>query len=339
MSDFKNFNCGLKIISASNNAVFFGKNSAEILKEEFKGFSAGEGDDLKYKFIAEIPSDCTLISKEYISKLLTDMEKTSRKCISAGKIKIYDTKSTNTAPVAVKADKIYNTSCDSARNIITITEILQKRITDKHIDGGILILNPISTYIDFDVVIDSGVTIYQNNMISGKTIIKSGCILMPNNNINSSEIHENVTISASTLNEANVGKNTTVGPNAYLRPHAQIGENCRIGDFVEIKNAKIGSRTKVSHLSYVGDATVGEDCNIGCGVVFVNYNGKTKNKSVVGNKSFIGSNCNIIAPVTIGDGVFVAAGTTVSKNLPTDAFCIGRVREEIKENLAKKYLG
>jgi bifunctional UDP-N-acetylglucosamine pyrophosphorylase/glucosamine-1-phosphate N-acetyltransferase len=192
--------------------------------------------------------------------------------------------------------------------------------------------------VDFAAVIENGVTVYHNNFITGNSVIKKGCILMPNNTINNSVLCENVIASASTFNEAFVGEGTTVGPNAYLRPRTKIGAKCKIGDFVEIKNAQIGNGTKVSHLAYVGDAEIGENCNIGCGVIFVNYNGKTKSRTVVGNNSFIGSNCNIIAPVNIGNKVFVAAGTTVTKDLKDDDFCIGRVRPEIKENMAKKYI-
>ena len=141
------------------------------------------------------------------------------------------------------------------------------------------------------------------------------------------------------LRGARVGKNCTVGPFAHLRKGANVGDNCRVGDFVEIKNSVVGEGTKVSHLAYVGDADVGENCNIGCGVVFCNYDGKNKHRTRVGNNCFIGSNVNLIAPVEIADGAFVAAGTTVTEGAGKGDFVIGRVRQQIRAGGAKRYLG
>ena len=135
-----------------------------------------------------------------------------------------------------------------------------------------------------------------------------------------------------------IGENVRLGPNAHIRPNTIIGNNCRIGNFVEIKNSTIGENTKIAHLTYVGDAEIGSNCNIGCGVVFVNYNGKQKNRIKIGNNVFIGSNCNLIAPLEIEDNVYICAGTTVTKNLKEDDFVIGRLYEEIKPNRAHKYL-
>lgn len=146
-------------------------------------------------------------------------------------------------------------------------------------------------------------------------------------------------IEKSVLRGARVGKNCTVGPFAHLRKGANVGDNCRVGDFVEIKNSVVGAGTKVSHLAYVGDADVGENCNIGCGVVFCNYDGKNKHRTRVGNNCFIGSNVNLIAPVEIADGAFVAAGTTVTEGAGKGDFVIGRVRQQIRAGGAKRYLG
>lgn len=135
-----------------------------------------------------------------------------------------------------------------------------------------------------------------------------------------------------------VGENTTVGPFSRLRPNSVIGSGAKIGNFVEIKNSTINNGSKVSHLSYVGDADVGENVNVGCGVVFVNYNGKKKFRSVVKNGAFVGSSVNVIAPVTIGEKSFVCAGTNVSESVPDFAFAIGRSKMQIKPSGAKKYL-
>ena len=133
-----------------------------------------------------------------------------------------------------------------------------------------------------------------------------------------------------------VGARTTVGPFAYLRPDAEVGEHCRIGDFVEIKNSRIGDGTKVSHLTYVGDSDLGKDINLGCGVVFVNYDGKTKSRSRVDDHAFIGCNCNLIAPVHIGENAYLAAGSTVVEDVPADALFVARSRGVVKEDWVKR---
>lgn len=156
--------------------------------------------------------------------------------------------------------------------------------------------------------------------------------------ITDSKIGANVEVLSSVIEESFVDDGTKIGPFAHLRPNSKIGKNCRIGNFCEIKNSTVGDGTKVSHLAYVGDAEIGKNCNIGCGVIFVNYNGKTKQKIIIGNNVFVGSNCNLIAPLKIEDNVYICAGTTVTNNLTENDFVIGRNRETIKPNRASKYL-
>jgi len=131
--------------------------------------------------------------------------------------------------------------------------------------------------------------------------------------------------------EAKIGKGTKIGPGVVLRGECVIGQNCRITNFVEIKKSVIGDGTKVSHMSYIGDATVGSNCNIACGVVFCNYNGKIKQRTIVGDNVFVGSNTNLVAPITIGNNAYIAAGSTITKNVPAKALAIGRARQAIKE--------
>ena len=170
----------------------------------------------------------------------------------------------------------------------------------------------------------------KNSIIKGK--------LKGINIIEDSRIERESEIVSSHIYGSEVGQNTRVGPNAHIRPKSKIGKNCRIGNFVEIKNSTIGDNTKIAHLTYVGDARIGKNCNIGCGVVFANYNGKEKNTIVVGDNVFIGSNCNLIAPLNIPDNVYICAGTTLTKDLREYDFVIGRSRETIKSNMAIKYL-
>ena len=195
-----------------------------------------------------------------------------------------------------------------------------------------------SIFIEGNVEIGDNVTIYENNRIDGDTKIGNNVVILPGNFINSTEIGDNSVVNKSQTENTKIGKNCNIGPYARLRPNTVIGDGAKIGNFVEIKNSNIGKRTKISHLAYVGDADIGEDCNIGCGAIFVNYNGRTKNRTIVGNNSFIGSNCNIIAPVEIKDNTYICAGTTVTDNVNSDDFVIGRVRQQVKEGRAHLYL-
>ena len=165
--------------------------------------------------------------------------------------------------------------------------------------------------------------------------IGKGSIIRENCVIEDSVIGEGCTIWSSTLTQARVGDKTTVGPYAYLRPKTEIGKKCKVGDFVEMKNARFGNGSKASHLAYIGDAVIGEDVNIGCGVVFVNYDGKNKFVSTVGDRAFIGSNVNLVAPVEIGEGATVAAGSTIVSDVPKKALAIARERQTNKENWEK----
>ncbi|MGN0771924.1 MAG: hypothetical protein ACI4MI_05015 [Christensenellales bacterium] len=198
-----------------------------------------------------------------------------------------------------------------------------------------------SVYVDPQAQIADDVIIYPDNHVIGKTVIGSGSVIMPGNIIEDCTIGNGCTITKSVLKQAEIGDGTSVGPFSYLRPGSQIGKGCRIGDFVEIKNAVIGDATKVSHLTYVGDCTVGKRCNVGCGVVFVNYNGVYKSHSIVGDDCFIGSNCNVIAPVNIADDTYIACGTTVTQDSLPGSLVIGRSVAVVKdgggEKLKNKY--
>lgn len=200
-----------------------------------------------------------------------------------------------------------------------------------------ILIDKNTTYISPEAQIAEDVVIYSNNNIIGNTVIGKGTVIMPNCIITDSIIGENAKVTAAVMEEARVGDNTTVGPFAYLRKGACVGNHCRIGDFVEIKNSVIGDYTKASHLAYVGDVTIGERCNVGCGVIFVNYDGKTKHRSTVEDNCFIGSNCNIIAPVTLRENSYIAAGTTVTDETPNDSFVIGRSRQIVKESKTPRY--
>ena len=203
---------------------------------------------------------------------------------------------------------------------------------------GLRLLDEKSIFIDDSAVIGNNVTIYENNRIEGNTVIGDGCVLLPNNFIRDTEIGASTTFNASQSEGAKVGEGVYVGPYARLRPGSVICDGAKIGNFVEIKNATVGEGTKVSHLAYVGDADVGRGCNIGCGAIFVNYNGRSKSRTTVGDNCFVGSNCNIIAPVNIEKNSYITAGATVTGDVFEDDFVIGRVRMERKPDRAHEYL-
>ena len=152
--------------------------------------------------------------------------------------------------------------------------------------------------------------------------------------IEKSVLSDNVNILSSVVLESKIGGGTKVGPFAYLRPNSVIGRDCKIGDFVEVKNSTLGDGTKASHLTYIGDSDLGNDINLGCGVVFVNYDGTNKYRSTIEDGAFIGCNTNLVSPVNVGKGAYIAAGTTVTKNVPEDALCVGRARQKVIEGWA-----
>ncbi|MBE5757182.1 MAG: hypothetical protein E7342_05200 [Clostridiales bacterium] len=215
---------------------------------------------------------------------------------------------------------------------------LRKKIIKEWKKKGVSFIDEDSVFFDEKVEIEEGVVVYPNNHLYGDTVIKKGAIIKPNNIITDSIIGEECTVLSSVIEKSTVGKKVSIGPNAHLRPNSIVEDNCRIGNFVEIKNALVKTKSKVSHLTYVGDAEIGENCNIGCGVIFVNYNGQIKQKSVIGDNCFIGSNCNVIAPVEVGKNSFIAAGTTLTKSVEKESFIIGRARQEKNDKLAQKYI-
>ncbi len=188
------------------------------------------------------------------------------------------------------------------------------------------------------VKVGKNVTLEPFCVVKGNSVLKDGCVVGSFCYVENSVIGQNTQLKSSRVCESSVGQNCTVGPNAHLRNNAQIGDNCRIGNFVEVKNSTLGNGVKASHLAYIGDATVGDGTNIGCGVIFVNFDGKSKFHTTVGQNCFIGCNSNLVAPLIIGDNCFVACGTTVDKDVPDGAFGIGRSYLTVKEGKAKHYL-
>ena len=235
-----------------------------------------------------------------------------------------------------QADKMEIMGVNSRLQLSEAERIMRLDVNKMHMANGVTLIDTNSTYIDKNVKIGRDTIIYPNCHIKGNSIIGEDCIIRENTTIEDSHIEDHVTIKSSTILSSKVGARTTIGPYAYLRPKSVLGEDVKIGDFVEVKNAEIGNGSKASHLSYIGDAVVGKNVNIGCGVVFVNYDGKNKFKSIVEDNAFIGSNSNLVAPVTVKEGGYIATGSTVTVDVPEGALCVARAREVIKEGWRTK---
>lgn len=225
---------------------------------------------------------------------------------------------------------------NSREQLAQVTAIMQQRINKKHMDNGVTLIDPNNTYIGSEVSIGQDTIIEPGCMIQGGSKIGSGCIIGFNSKIINSTLGDNVDIESSVIKDSFVDEGSHVGPFAYLRPNSHVGKNTKIGDFVEIKNSTIGNGTKISHLTYVGDADVGENVNFGCGTVVVNYDGKKKYRTTIKDNAFIGCNTNLVAPVVVEEGAYTAAGSTITKTVPKNSLAIARARQENKEGWVQK---
>ncbi|AVX19268.1 UDP-N-acetylglucosamine pyrophosphorylase [Carboxydocella sporoproducens DSM 16521] len=213
--------------------------------------------------------------------------------------------------------------------------LFRERINRQQMLAGVTILDPATTYIEAEVKIGADTVIYPNTHLTGKTTIGAGCQIGPDTKIMDSQIGDGVEIQFSVVLQAEIGNDCTIGPFAYLRPGTHLAAGVKVGDFVEIKNAVIGQGSKVPHLSYIGDAEIGSGVNIGAGTITCNYDGYKKSKTIIGDGAFIGSNSNLVAPVTIGAGSLVAAGSTIVKDVPADALGVARAPQKNREGWAK----
>lgn len=215
-------------------------------------------------------------------------------------------------------------------------ELMRARINERHMRNGVTIINPASTHISADAIIGSDTVLLPGVIIEGKSVIGEDCKIGPNSHIVASQIGNGTTIHSSVVLNSTVGNETAVGPFAHLRPESSLGNHVKIGNFVEVKKSVLGDDTKVSHLSYIGDAEVGSNVNIGCGSITVNYDGKNKFKTVIEDDVFVGCNSNLVAPVTLEKGSFIAAGSTITKDVPSEALALARARQENKLGYVSK---
>ncbi|MFI3284502.1 MAG: DapH/DapD/GlmU-related protein [Erysipelotrichaceae bacterium] len=192
-----------------------------------------------------------------------------------------------------------------------------------------------SIFVEKSVVVEEGVTLLPNVIVLGNSVIEKGVKLGPNCYIDNSKLCSEASVISSHITNSIIGKTAQIGPFSHIRDGADIGECCKIGNFVEVKKSSVGSCSKASHLAYLGDSEVGKKVNFGCGAITVNYNGVLKQKTIIGDNVFIGSNSNLIAPITIGDGSFIACGSTINSSIPDNCFSIARVRQQDKGEYAE----
>ncbi|MBF7017906.1 bifunctional UDP-N-acetylglucosamine diphosphorylase/glucosamine-1-phosphate N-acetyltransferase GlmU [Staphylococcus durrellii] len=237
-----------------------------------------------------------------------------------GKVEIYHTD--NFDEIMGVNDRVMLSSAEQA---------MRARINEQHMRDGVTIIDPLTTYIGKDVQIGPDTTIEPGVKLVGKTVIGSNVVVGQYSEIADSSIGNGVNIKQSVINESTVADEVNIGPFAQLRPGSDIRNKVKVGNFVEVKKSVVKEGAKLPHLSYIGDAEIGARANVGCGSITVNYDGKNKFKTTIGNDAFIGCNTNLVAPVSIGDFAFIAAGSTITDNVPNNSLALARERQTTKE--------
>ena len=229
------------------------------------------------------------------------------------------------------------TALTSAADLVAVEERCRQEQVARLRAAGVRIMDGASTYIDPRVTVAPGTEILPGTILRGCTEIGPNCEIGPNALVENSRLGEGVKVNASQVYDSVLERGVDVGPYAHIRPKCHVGEKCHVGAFVQLKNCNLGPETKMSHLTYVGDSDVGARVNFGCGTVTSNYDGFKKHRTVIGDDVFVGCNTNLVPPVRVENGAYIAAGTTVTRDVPADSMVIGRVRQEIKEGWAARW--
>ncbi|MBN3872623.1 bifunctional UDP-N-acetylglucosamine diphosphorylase/glucosamine-1-phosphate N-acetyltransferase GlmU [Nostoc sp. JL33] len=220
--------------------------------------------------------------------------------------------------------------------LATASEILQKRVKEKWMLAGVTLIDPTSITIDETVELQPDVIIEPQTHLRGNTVIQTGSHIGPGSLIENSQLSENVTVQYSVVINSTVQAGSRIGPYTHLRGQVQVGAGCRVGNFVELKNTQLGARTNAAHLSYIGDTVVGNQVNIGAGTITANYDGVKKHRTKIGDRTKTGANSVLVAPITLGDDVYIAAGSTVTEDVPDDCLVIARSRQVVKPAWQRK---
>lgn len=237
----------------------------------------------------------------------------------------------------VTADSDMVMGINSRKQLSVAEGVMRQRILDKLMDAGVTIMDPASTFIEGSVKIGSDTIIYPYTWLEGETVIGEDCEIGPNVRLTNVKLGNNNHLQFVYGHDCQVKNDVTVGPYVHLRPDTVISDHVKIGNFVEVKNSNIGEGTKLPHLTYIGDSDIGSGVNMGCGCITVNYDGKKKHRTIIGDNAFVGCNTNLVAPVTVGEGTYIGAGSTITKEVPKDALGIGRAKQKNIEGWAEKY--
>lgn len=317
-----------------------GRRAQDFVLREFADFPCKQSKIVKQSLYKEkdfcddminvvLPLDMPLVKKDDIISLVKTMTAKGVTCVKLG---AYDSPAKVCIGVGDNGDVFSKDGCflriDSAKSFNVVYNQLKERILDRLLSLGVYVFDRATTFIDDTAIVEGGAVIMPFCTIEGESIIKSGATIR-SSYLKDSVIEGGAMVDSSHLASSTVGENATVGPFARLRS-ANISKSCRVGDFVEVKASLLRDGVKASHLCYIGDADVGERTNVGCGTVFCNFDGEKKHKTTVGSECFIGANTNLIAPVVVGDNAFIAAGTTVTRDVEDGSFTIGRVRQDTK---------
>lgn len=320
------------VISAKIDNPFGYGRIVRDKNESFKAIVEEASADCKTKKIKEINSGAMWFDCDTLTELLGLLTNDNSK----GEYYITDTVS-----IALgKGLKVGAFAADNADAVLgantriqlaELNELLRKKVMTELMTEGVSVPCSDGVMIDDDAEIGADTVILPGTIIKHGCKIGKNCVIGPNTVLFDTTVGDNCTLNSVQAESAVIHDNASIGPFAHLRPGAEIGESSHCGNFTEVKNSKIGHHTSVSHLTYVGDSDVGNGVNFGCGCVTVNFNGKNKNRCVIGDDAFIGCNTNLIAPVTVGDRAFTAAGSTVTDDVPADALAIARERQTNKE--------
>jgi len=322
-------------------ASFTAKNPmgyGRIIKGKEKGFKIREEKDAsaEEKKIQEVNSGLYIFKTDYIENHIAGLTNKN----NSGEFYLTDLFKDGDNVEAIQfPDEVEFIGVNNLVQLEEITIELNKRKVRELQLSGVQFINSSNVIIEDNVQIKAGSVIYPNVVLEGVVNIEEDVIIESGSILKNSSIKSGTVIKAySYIEGAMIGHKNMVGPMARLREGTNLENECKIGNFVEIKKSFLDQGVKVSHLSYVGDAKIGENTNIGCGFITCNYDGANKHETIIGKNSFIGSDCQMIAPVTIGDESYVGSGSTINKNVPSGAFAIARERQVTKENMAKKFI-
>lgn len=302
------------------------KNALEYHEQSKNDVTAVSADGITVMYILNSAALRRLLAEAAEEGMCDILAEADRVFSSAG-VKIGEYAPKNGAELTVISDRIQLAGAE---------RLMRERINEYHMRNGVTLIMPETTIIEDGVEIGEDTVIYPNTHIASGTVIGCDCVVGSGSKIAGSKICDGVNIQASVILDSEVGEGTTVGPFAYIRPNTRVGKKARIGDFVELKNSVIDDGTKVSHLTYVGDSDVGKRVNFGCGTVTVNYDGKAKHRTKIGNDCFIGCNTNLVAPVELRDGAYTAAGSTITDTVPENNLAIARARQINKDKWRDK---